>query len=123
MGASRPFRQALKCGEWRIAPGGRRSAVVGQFLAESDRDGPVIDDLDAHPGAEYTASGRNSRCREDGALGSGSGVEDDGHRAVVDQFDLHPCSEDPGLDRDSEVTERLAELLIQGLGHPGARST
>jgi hypothetical protein len=43
--------------------------------------------------------------------GAGSNVEDDGHRAVVDQLDLHPRSEDPGLDVNAERAERLAEVL------------
>lgn len=54
-------------------------------------------------------------------MGSALGVEDDSHRAVIDQFDLHPCSEDPRLDRDAEVTKRPAEPLVQGFGHLGAR--
>jgi hypothetical protein len=67
MGASRPFRQALKCGGQRIAPGERRSAAAGQFPAENDRDGSSLNELDAHPGAEHTSCDRNSLCRKGGA--------------------------------------------------------
>src|SRR5215211_2349636 len=42
-------------------------------------------------------------------------VEDDRHRAVVDELDLHPRAEDAGLDGDSQMTERAAEAFVDRL--------
>ena len=49
------------------------------------------------------------------ALRSAPGIEDDRHWPIVDQLDLHPCSENPRLDRHAEPAERIAETLVERL--------
>ena len=68
MGATRPFRQAVKCGRERIAPAtrhGRSAPLSGS--AEDDRDRSVVDELDAHPGAEDACRDRNAVAGKGGA--------------------------------------------------------
>lgn len=48
---------------------------------------------------------------------SESDVEDDRHRAVVYERDLHSRSEHTRLHRDAEVTECLNEVFVEGLGY------
>ena len=67
MGASRPFREAVKCGAERIAPSGGPGAWPIPCSAEHDRDGPVVDELDRHPRPEH------SRCDLDSCGGAGWG--------------------------------------------------
>jgi hypothetical protein len=43
------------------------------------------------------------------------GVEDDRHRAVVDELDLHVSAEDSRRDRDSQIAQLLAEPFVHRL--------
>src|SRR5829696_7895580 len=43
------------------------------------------------------------------------GVQDDRHRSVVDELDLHPGTEDARLDRHAERAQLVAEALVERL--------
>src|SRR5579862_5222047 len=45
-----------------------------------------------------------------------SALDDDSHRPVVDQLNVHPRAEETRLDGDAERTQRRVELLEQRLG-------
>jgi hypothetical protein len=45
-----------------------------------------------------------------------SRVERDRDRAVVDELDLHACTENALLDRHAELSKRCGEVLVEGLG-------
>ncbi len=52
---------------------------------------------------------------------SGCGVEEDGHRPVVDERHLHVGGEDAGLDPQALAPQRGAEVLIEALSRLGGR--
>jgi hypothetical protein len=54
------------------------------------------------------------RGRADGT--GDSGVEDDRYGAIVDEFDLHASAEHTRRDRHTELSERLAETVVERLG-------
>ena len=79
-----------------------------------------------HPSAPSAmGAGRRKQCRfRSAAIGSAVGVENESHRPVVDQADLHLGAEDPGGNLGAELTEsgdeRLDQRFADGSGRGGA---
>ena len=43
-------------------------------------------------------------------------IEDDGHWAIIDEFNCHICSEDPSFDRDFRF-QQIIKIIIELAGH------